>query len=128
MNEERTGKCWRQVEHIRGHLRHRYSITVNQVMMATVKLSEWWLQLNHDRAMNPWFSSFLVSSNLSYHEILIGTTSSGISYQLRDIYSICRCCLNVATYKRTVHIWKIEIISFVVKFRSWPPFTVNVDV
>ena len=25
MNEERTGKCLRQVEHIRGHLRHRYT-------------------------------------------------------------------------------------------------------
>jgi hypothetical protein len=46
MNEERTGKCLRQVEHIRGHLWHRYSITVNQVMVATVKLSKWWLQLN----------------------------------------------------------------------------------
>jgi len=32
-------------------------------------------------------------------EILIGTTSSGISYHLRDIYSICKCCRNVATYK-----------------------------
>ena len=30
MNEERTEKCLRQVEHIRGHLWHRYSITVNQ--------------------------------------------------------------------------------------------------
>jgi hypothetical protein len=29
MNEEKTGKCLRQVEHIRGHLQHRYSITVN---------------------------------------------------------------------------------------------------
>ena len=28
MNEEMTGKCLRQVEHIRGHLWHRYSITV----------------------------------------------------------------------------------------------------
>ena len=36
MNEERTGKCLRQVEHIRGHLWQRYSITVNQVTMATV--------------------------------------------------------------------------------------------
>ena len=25
----------------------------------------------------------------------------GISYQLRDIYSICRCCWNVATYVET---------------------------
>jgi hypothetical protein len=40
MNEERTGKCLRQVEHIRGHLWHRYSIAVNQVMVATVKLSK----------------------------------------------------------------------------------------
>jgi hypothetical protein len=44
---------------------------------------------------------------------LIGTTSSGISYQLRDIYSICRCCWNVATYEWKVHNGKIEIISFV---------------
>jgi hypothetical protein len=33
-------KCLRQVEHIRGHLWHRYSITV-----ASVKFSKWWLQL-----------------------------------------------------------------------------------
>ena len=46
MNEERTQKCLLQVEHIRGHLWHRYSITVNQVMVATVKLSRWWFQLN----------------------------------------------------------------------------------
>jgi hypothetical protein len=31
----RTGKCLRKVEHIRGHLQHSYSITVNQVMVAT---------------------------------------------------------------------------------------------
>jgi hypothetical protein len=54
----------------------------------------------------------------SIKEILIGTTSSGISYQLREIYSICRCCWNVATYEWKVHNGKIEIISFVVKFRS----------
>jgi len=46
MNEKKkTGKCVRQVEHIRGHSWHRYSITVNQVMVATVKFSKWWLQL-----------------------------------------------------------------------------------
>jgi hypothetical protein len=39
MNEERTGKCLRQMKYIRGHLWHRYSITVNHVMVATVKLS-----------------------------------------------------------------------------------------
>jgi hypothetical protein len=29
---------------------------------------------------------------------MIGTTSSEILDQLRDRYSICKCCLNVATY------------------------------
>ena len=46
MNEERTGKFFRQVDHIRGHLWHIYSIAVNHVVVATVKLSKWWLQLN----------------------------------------------------------------------------------
>jgi hypothetical protein len=31
-----------------------------------------------------------------YQGNLIGTISSGISYHLRDIYSICMCCRNVA--------------------------------
>jgi len=47
MNEERTGKCLRQVEHMRGHLWHIYSISVNQVIVTTIKLSKWWLQLHH---------------------------------------------------------------------------------
>jgi hypothetical protein len=40
------GKYLRQVEHIRGHLWHRYCIAVNQVMVATVKFlnSLWYLQ------------------------------------------------------------------------------------
>jgi hypothetical protein len=41
MNEEMTGNCLQQVEYIRGHLWHMYSITVIQVMVATVKLSKW---------------------------------------------------------------------------------------
>ena len=32
-----------------------------------------------------------------------GTTGYGISDQLRDAYSICRCCWNIATYKWKVH-------------------------
>ena len=46
MNEEKTGKFLLQVEHIRDHLWHRYSIAINQVMVSTVKLSKWRLQLN----------------------------------------------------------------------------------
>jgi hypothetical protein len=34
------------------------------------------------------------------------------------IYSICRYCWNDATYKWKVHNGNIEILSFVVKFRS----------
>ena len=37
----------RQTEHISDHLRHRYSVMVEQVMMATLKLSKLRLQLNN---------------------------------------------------------------------------------
>jgi hypothetical protein len=40
---------------------------------------------------------------------------STVRYILHIIY---RCCWNVATYERKVYNGKIEIISFVVKFRS----------
>jgi hypothetical protein len=61
-------------------------------------------------------TSFLAASSIK--DILIGATNSGISYHLREIYSICRSCWNVATNKWKVHNGNIEIISFVVKFRS----------
>ena len=56
-------------------------------------------------------ASLLAAS--STKDILIGATSSDISYHLRDIYSIYIyiCCWNVATYKWKVHNGKIEIIS-----------------
>jgi len=50
MNEERTGKC----------LRHRYSITVNHVIVATVKFRSDDFNLTK---RNLWFSGFRVRSN-----------------------------------------------------------------
>jgi hypothetical protein len=58
--EWRTGKCLRQGECFCGHLWQRYSIAVNQVMVATTTFTKWWLQLTK---RDPWFSRFLVSSN-----------------------------------------------------------------
>jgi hypothetical protein len=46
---------------------------------------------------NPWFSSFLVSSKPLSRKSSC-TTSSGISDQLREIYSLFKCCWKVATY------------------------------
>ena len=41
---------------------------------------------------------------------------TALEYQINsEIYSICRCCWNVATYKWKVYNGKIEIISFVIK-------------
>jgi hypothetical protein len=63
------------------------------------------------------FSGFRVARSLVFCVMFCrsGITSSGISDQMRDIYSICRCYWNVATYKWKVHNGKIDIISFVVK-------------
>ena len=60
LNEKRTRLWLRPPKNISGHLWHRYSVTVNQVMVATVKLSSNDFNLT---TRNPWFSSFLVSSN-----------------------------------------------------------------
>ena len=51
MNEERTGKCLGQVEHIRGHLGHRYSIMANQAMVAIVKQFRCYLLENVKRCI-----------------------------------------------------------------------------
>jgi len=104
---ERTGKCLRQVEHIFGHLWQRYSIEVNQVMVAIVKLTKWWLQLANGSL---WFSRFLVNSNPLSRK----SWKEPQDLEYRIIF-ICRYCWNVATHKWKVHNGKIEIISFVVK-------------
>jgi hypothetical protein len=44
MNEDRA--VLQQVEHILGHLWHRYSIRVSQVIVATVKLTKWCVPRN----------------------------------------------------------------------------------
>jgi len=41
-----TGKCLRQMVHIRGNLQHRYSVTVNQIIVPIEKRSKWWLQFS----------------------------------------------------------------------------------
>ena len=64
---------------------HIYSITVNQVMTVTVTFSKWWLHLYKKEPLIAVASVLEASSN---NEILIGATSSEISYHLRDIYSI----------------------------------------
>jgi hypothetical protein len=69
MNEERTRKCLRQVEKIRGNFGHRYSITVNQAMVATVKPSKWWLSIPASPAYGVYISQLIryarASSNYS---------------------------------------------------------------
>ena len=40
------------VEHIHGHLWHRYAIAVNQVVVATVKLSKWWPMSTHPTVLH----------------------------------------------------------------------------
>ena len=64
------------MEHIRTHLWHRYSVPINQVMMATVNFRSDDLNLT---SMNP------LHNSPSIKQHMIGTTSSGISDQLRDI-------------------------------------------
>ena len=74
------------------------------------------------------------------NEIMIGTTSSRILYQLRDKYTICRCCWNVATHTMESSQWEnlnlfcgkcsflilyiivLNDIYDLIPVTSWPPF------
>jgi hypothetical protein len=80
VNEERTGKCLRQVEHIRGHLWHRYSITGNQVMVATVKFSKWWLQLY--QKINMYLAIFIIKQMLFIINIVLTYVMFGRNCEL----------------------------------------------
>ena len=83
INEKRTGLWLRQKEHIRGHLRHIYSVPVNRVIVTTVNLSKETL-----------LQYLPCKQQSSIKEIMIRTTSSGISDQLRDI------CTNKGTSRQ----------------------------
>jgi len=69
MSEERTGKCLRQVEHIRGHLWYICSIAVNQVMVATVKRSKWSLQLHQQEHLRKLHKIKMTKAPLMYKVI-----------------------------------------------------------
>ena len=65
MNEERTGNCLRQMEHIRGHLWHRKFVAANQVMVATLKLSKWWLHSTLNLMINDLYPSWYICNQLT---------------------------------------------------------------
>ena len=96
---------------IRGYLWQRYSVTVNQFVMAADQLSKW---------LFPIFQPETISSFVSW------LWNPGIKHKIWNIYalrmvkSICNCCWNVDTYRWKVYDGNIEIISFVVKFRLQP--------
>jgi hypothetical protein len=71
------------------------------------------------RPLNVRSDEFSLTTKTScFNSVLVSSIHlSSKSYQLIDIYSVCMCCWNVAAYKWKVHNGKINIISFVVKFR-----------
>jgi hypothetical protein len=110
-NEERTGKCLRQVEHIRGHLWNRYSITVNQVMVATVTFLNFNFNFNFRRMI--WGERF-VDSFLSFFPVLLVIVLS-VLFQYTDSdypfgifklflsqrpYELCQICLQLRCFNK----------------------------
>jgi len=105
MNEERTRKCL-QVEHIRGHLWHIYSITVNQVMVATVKLSQCWLQLKSSivrHSMRYWSYDFKQQSINKSHILLSGFKGSWFTHILNHPHTHPCIKNNIREWRSTSH-------------------------
>ena len=67
----KISSCWINIS-----LWHRYTITVNHVMVVTVTFSKWWLHL---RQKKPLISVASMLAESSIKEILIGATNSRIS-------------------------------------------------
>ena len=91
-------------------------------MLATVKLSKRCLQFSGQEML---ILQIPPCQQPFSKKLTIGTTISGISYLLRDINSLCRCCRNLATFKQEVHSGKIEVNPFIGEFHSVPVLTIN---
>jgi hypothetical protein len=85
-------ECSRRVEHIRSHLWHRYSATVNQVMVGTVKLSKWWSQLNNiivATAYEKYFMKDWLQMFHKYHNHLFANNiGAWLDEWIRDIWPL----------------------------------------
>jgi hypothetical protein len=85
------GSVLRQVEHIRGHLWHRYSIMVNQGTVAIAKLSKWWPQqlftLPEHMSASPVFSGVRVTRSLVLYVYFVNRCLSFC------IFLLSLCCL-----------------------------------
>ena len=73
--------------------------------------------------MNPCFSSFILIKKTSVKKIMIGTTTTGIPYQLRKIYSIYRCCCNVSTVSTEKDILHIQVLQQCIHRINWERYT-----
>ena len=97
MNEERTGKWLRQVEHIHGHMWHRYSITVNQVMVATVK------KINYLLKVKFILINLILSSCSSFSSLRISSLLLKVSLVcLCSTMSDCRLLITVFNCRRSL--------------------------
>ena len=103
--DEKTSRQWEQI------CETRHFVAINQYVMATIKLTKWGLQYNCQESLSKQFSR---QQQSSIHEILIGSTGPGVSYKLRNVYSVSWYCWNIATYEWEIYNWKIEVVSFVV--------------
>jgi len=107
-------KSWMRKGPECGHLWHRYSSTVYQVMVATVKPSTFAFNFTTRKHL---FSIFPVSSELyNGNHDMHRTPSSGISYQLRHVY-ITSCGI--------FSLLKFPHVSYIARWRSQPIFNFN---
>jgi hypothetical protein len=77
MNEQRTGKCLRQTEHIRGNLCHIYSIAVKHVMMATY---------NHKNYKKVFSLNYLLNKSCAVTLVWTDSTYTPQSYSSMILY------------------------------------------
>jgi hypothetical protein len=104
LNQESTGKCLRQVEHIRCHLWHRYSISINHVMVTTVRIFE----------VTSSTTLLLLVDHIYLHELLYILLSCKYLSYISIVYMIYKMYMIFCHWKHNFTIHELDYLLFVV--------------
>ena len=116
-------RCFRRISSSCSHAARHVTLVTNQAIKSWMSKDRIAITTNGTFQWS-FVTQIFVLNSASVASLLAATLYLGnhdrnkLICKIYQVYSICRCCWNVATYNWKVQNGKIEIISFNVKFRS----------
>jgi hypothetical protein len=107
MIEERTGKCSRKVEHSRGNLRHRYSISVNQAIVTSIGKK----MMDKELCQNQCNADVCITTRTGKHHYVLLTMKLLIQ-ELKSSRRQLYACYNGLVYRYGISVSQITTAMF----------------